>query len=219
MWPWLTFAFILITPVTTKYVFQISIFFSFITCNKTYTAGGKRMWYSVLWNTAIQWFGIFFGTGIKVLTMVRMYNAVWVRTHSLVHANVLEENSGVCLHSPSDDKQYDPTENLGTHQLVYAVHNLEDYKFEACRDVECICNGRTGYFMVGDCVTAVMQRCLVRYHNSANFITRSDTCRLQVAHVPWFKASAAMLMLNMPYFRSLADGDVFDVSLHGDARR
>ena len=33
--------------------------------------------------------------------MVRMY-AIWVRIWYMF-ANVLEENSGVCLHSPSED--------------------------------------------------------------------------------------------------------------------
>jgi len=52
-------------------------------------------------------------------------------------------------------------ENLGTHQSVYAVRNLEDYNFEVCCDFECIWEGQRGNLMVGGCITAVMQHSLV----------------------------------------------------------
>jgi len=117
-------------------------------------------------------------------------------------------------------KQYDPTQNLGTHQSDYAVHNMEDYNFEVCCNFECICEGRRGYLIVGGCVTAVMQHSSVRFHNWANFHNARPSVPIANYSCTAISNSCCDIHADAKCApRSFADGDVVDVSFHGDALR
>jgi hypothetical protein len=68
-------------------------------------------------------FFIFFGTGFEVLTVVRIHNAVRVRTPcSLVHGyECFGGGIWVCLHRQSENGAVCPARNLGTHQSDYTA--------------------------------------------------------------------------------------------------
>jgi hypothetical protein len=77
---------------------------------------------NVTFPSTLQLFLLFFATRFEVLTLVRIHNAVWVRTpHSLVVMNVLEEHSASTFTGHQKTEAVCPDQNLGTHQSVYMV--------------------------------------------------------------------------------------------------
>jgi hypothetical protein len=60
---------------------------------------------NMTFSNTLHFFFMFFGTGVEVLTVVRIHSAVWIRTPcSLVHGyECFGEEFCVCLHRQSED--------------------------------------------------------------------------------------------------------------------